>query len=99
MVPRRAGADPRYAHRLAAVLDKIGTASRGPQGIGRGRGRARHQSDAAGGDFQPPSPQSAATLDGDRRAVAAAGPIVNRLRNKLIVIFLVATLAPLGVTV
>src|SRR5260370_20176722 len=72
LVPGRARADTPVAYALASLLDKIGLAGRRPEGIGRDCRRAWNQSEAAGGDFQPASPQSAAVA-GERLAPSPAG--------------------------
>src|ERR1700682_4491356 len=72
LVPGRDGADTRVANGFTPVLDKIRITSRGPQRVGRDRGRARYQSEPAGGAVQP-SATHHAKLDGDSRTAEAAG--------------------------
>src|ERR1019366_9339304 len=74
------------------------------EGHGQHRQRNRHQHQRADRILQPQNGRRTALDDGE--AVAAGGPaplaqparLVNRLRNRLILIFLAATLVPLLAT-
>src|ERR1035438_2299117 len=98
-------------HGLAAgpsLLAALRTAHGRTEGRSRGDRRERPEPDAADRDLQPPPARPAAAVERGRRTAApgrsqeTGGPrranAVNRLRNRLIGIFLAATLVPLAAT-
>ena len=92
----------------SSILVALRTARGRAQGRSRGDGRIGLEPDPPYRDLQPPAARPTAALDRGRRSVAPGrsqetdrprrANIVNRLRNRLIGIFLAATLVPLAAT-
>ena len=99
----------RWAGAGPAVLAALRTAHGGPAGAGERGGRFRAEPQRPDRPVQPEAGRGRILLDANARPVPTAGSAahavrprtnrVNRLRNRLILVFLAATLVPLAATV